>query len=866
MAPTVQMIDGDGTFLEDEVKAWVNDTGVAESRANYQVVAIMGPQSSGKSTLMNHLFGTTFVEMDALTGRRQTTRGVWLAKSPKITDISTLVMDLEGSDGRERGEDDTNFERQAALFALAVADVLLVNIWCHDIGREHGSGKPLMKTIFQVNLKLFAPEPNRRKTVLLFVIRDKSKTPLSKLAETLGEDVAKMWDSISKPPQYVGSRIDDFFEIQYAGLPHYEEKYDDFIADSIVLRRRFSPPEDGDEPGDSLVRRHADRLPAGALPLSTANIWSVIRSQKDLNLPAHKIMVANVRCEDIKADQLAAFAGDQAWQALAEEAGEGLVRDFGPRAAGLKDSCVDGYDQEAMYFHEGVRDAKRADLLEGLAQALAGPFDAQMRHLAERELAEFDRAFRLGMTEGRGGGFSACARECEADALARFNAGLADALIPGIPELDGAAAREALGRMVGDYVDKAKHGRVKEAVAAADKRLSSLLTPTAVDLLQDCPQGLWPKLHAAKASATAAAGTTLQAALAGIDMSEAERKAAAAKLAAAGQAKLASLLQEAALTRVSRMRDAFNTSFTLDENKTPRTWMPRDNIDQLARAARRAAANTLASLCVARGADYAGGDAVERAVLAMAAPDIDAAAPGEGGDGGEGGGGGGGAAGGYDIASASEWPGGGGGAEDVLVTPAEARSAWREFMSASTLAVQQARITQQANLAAGKRAPPVWAMAAILLLGWNEFIAVVWNPIYLVFGLVAFIFSWMLYSELDVDARMQQGWITGLLGIWGGLGDALRTVSQRAVNTSTALIGEGAQMLQDRGAGAEQQQQQRRQHGSPSHAGAGGGAAHQQHMSSAGLMRRKQEAAGGVEMVGLAGAAAAGAAGDAKDE
>jgi hypothetical protein len=29
-------------------------------------------------------------------------------------------------------------------------------------------------------------------------------------------------------------------------------------------------------------------------------------------------------------------------------------------------------------------------------------------------------------------------------------------------------------------------------------------------------------------------------------------------------------LQEAALTRVSRMRDAFNTSFTLDENKTPR--------------------------------------------------------------------------------------------------------------------------------------------------------------------------------------------------------------------------------------------------------------------------------------------------------
>jgi hypothetical protein len=88
--------------------------------------------------------------MDAMTGRQQTTKGVWLAKAPRIDEVCTLILDLEGSDGRERGEDDTNFERQSALFALAVADVLLINVWCHDIGREQGSGKPLMKTIFQV--------------------------------------------------------------------------------------------------------------------------------------------------------------------------------------------------------------------------------------------------------------------------------------------------------------------------------------------------------------------------------------------------------------------------------------------------------------------------------------------------------------------------------------------------------------------------------------------------------------------------------------------------------------------------------------------------------------------------------------------
>lgn len=88
--------------------------------------------------------------MDAISGRSQTTRGIWLAKSPKIQSPATLILDLEGSDGRERGEDDNSFERQSSLFALAISDVLIVNMWAKDVGREAGAGKPLLKTIFQV--------------------------------------------------------------------------------------------------------------------------------------------------------------------------------------------------------------------------------------------------------------------------------------------------------------------------------------------------------------------------------------------------------------------------------------------------------------------------------------------------------------------------------------------------------------------------------------------------------------------------------------------------------------------------------------------------------------------------------------------
>ncbi|KAL2527051.1 PPM-type phosphatase domain-containing protein [Abeliophyllum distichum] len=50
-------------------------------------------------------------------------RGIWMARCVGI-EPCTLVMDLEGTDGRERGEDDTAFEKQSSLFGLAVSDIV----------------------------------------------------------------------------------------------------------------------------------------------------------------------------------------------------------------------------------------------------------------------------------------------------------------------------------------------------------------------------------------------------------------------------------------------------------------------------------------------------------------------------------------------------------------------------------------------------------------------------------------------------------------------------------------------------------------------------------------------------------------------
>lgn len=95
--------------------------------------------------------------------RRQTTKGIWMSKNKrdpvndkegKLMAENILVMDVEGTDGRERGEDQ-DFERKAALFALATSEVLIVNMWEHQVGLYQGANMGLLKTVFEVNLQLF---------------------------------------------------------------------------------------------------------------------------------------------------------------------------------------------------------------------------------------------------------------------------------------------------------------------------------------------------------------------------------------------------------------------------------------------------------------------------------------------------------------------------------------------------------------------------------------------------------------------------------------------------------------------------------------------------------------------------------------
>ena len=132
--------------------------------------------------------------MDQQKGRQQTTKGIWLSTNQEK---SILVFDIEGTDSKERGEQRLTFEQTTSLFALALSDVLLINMWYNDIGRYHGSNYGLLKVIFECNLKLFSQASQKK---LLFVIRDyddESNELLIK--ENIDKDIQTIWNEIYKP-------------------------------------------------------------------------------------------------------------------------------------------------------------------------------------------------------------------------------------------------------------------------------------------------------------------------------------------------------------------------------------------------------------------------------------------------------------------------------------------------------------------------------------------------------------------------------------------------------------------------------------------------------------------------------------------
>ena len=99
------------------------------SSKKIKIIGILGPQSSGKSTLLNFLFGCDFMSSDG-----RCTNGIYgtyyeIAGRNIPGCQGILLLDTEGLFGnfKRESQDGKNFDNKLVLFLIKVCDILILN-------------------------------------------------------------------------------------------------------------------------------------------------------------------------------------------------------------------------------------------------------------------------------------------------------------------------------------------------------------------------------------------------------------------------------------------------------------------------------------------------------------------------------------------------------------------------------------------------------------------------------------------------------------------------------------------------------------------------------------------------------------------
>ncbi|KAF2397110.1 root hair defective 3 GTP-binding protein [Trichodelitschia bisporula] len=620
----IQLIDEDKNFNAN-VGTYLAREKIIPAGFNYHLISVFGSQSTGKSTLLNFLFGTSFGVMSEAE-RRQTTKGIWMSKNKREgadreargMAENILVMDVEGTDGRERGEDQ-DFERKSALFALATSEVLIVNIWEHQVGLYQGANMGLLKTVFEVNLQLFVKDNQSiPRSLLFFVIRDHlGTTPLANLRATLLADLGRLWASISKPPGLESSKIDDYFDFAFVALPHKILQPEKFEAEVHKLSSRFregykDPKRHGlvdeaDQP--LLLPEYHRRIPADGFPVYAESIWDQIVNNKDLDLPTQQELLAQFRCDEIAREVLVQF--DEVVAPLereqadsAREAGKpALIADLGNTMTSARKAVVKNFELEASRYHKGVYTRKRAELEATIDGRLKALFQGQLAAAHAAGIAEFSRAVaeavKAGQKKGAQYDFAQIVESAKADAFARFEKTARKASVEGAPWSDfvheygmfkkelekvGSGLRKEEMRRLATRVERWVRTRLGEAVGLEFNALGSGRGGSGAPEHGDKPaveRELWDRVWAVFRDTVQQAEARFTERARSYDASAEEVDVGLWRLRRKSwgvlRAKIDEEVSEGNL--LLKLRENFEDRFRYDDAGVPRIWRPSDDID-----------------------------------------------------------------------------------------------------------------------------------------------------------------------------------------------------------------------------------------------------------------------------------------------
>ncbi|KAL2539135.1 Protein ROOT HAIR DEFECTIVE 3 [Abeliophyllum distichum] len=196
-----------------------------------------------------------------------------------------------------------------------------------------------------------------------------------------------------------------------------------------------------------------------------------------------------------------------------------------------------------------------------------------------------------------------------------------------------------------------------------------------------------------------------------------------------------------------RMKDRFSTLFSQDSDSMPRVWTGKEDIRAITKTARSASLKLLSVMAAYRLDDSA--DTIENTLFLALMDPKNGASTNKGTS--------------VDPLASSSWaevP-----ASKTLITPVQCKSLWRQFKTETEYTVTQAIAAQEASKRNNNWLPPPWAIVALFILGFNEFMTLLRNPLYLGVIFVGFLLVKALWVQLDIPGEFRNGALPGLLSL-----------------------------------------------------------------------------------------------------
>lgn len=766
----IQVINEDQEF-NPTLPNYLSFEKVASAGFNYHLISVFGSQSTGKSTLLNHLFGTEFGVMSEA-DRKQTTKGIWMSNNKRgRTDgvakqmaDNILVMDVEGTDGRERGEDQ-DFERKSALFALATSEVLIINIWEHQVGLYQGANMGLLKVVFEVNLELFLKgNKNNPRSLLFFVIRDHlGTTPLANLRNTLIQDLQRIWSGLSKPQGMEKSKLDDYFDMAFVALPHKILQPEKFVSEVSRLGTRFREGhrdsrkeallDDQEMDRGVFLPEYHRRIPADGFSIYAENVWNQIVNNKDLDLPTQQELMAQFRCDEISREVLVAF--DEIIIPFENKQVEnvrlGASEVLGGLGAAMRSArmkTVKNFEVEASRYHKGVYTRKRGELESKIDGRLKILFQGQLAAASKSGVREFSEtvsaAVKAGQKKGASYDFAQIVDQEKKNAISKYDKDARGVLVEGAPwsnykqemalfqkdlnEVSGRLRRDEMRRLA-MRVERWVRSRLGESIGLEFNALGSGRGGSGAPETSDNPseKGIWDRIWMVFTKTVQEAERRFTDRAKSFDASPAEVDVGLWRLRRKSWGVLRAKVDEEMMegNLLLKLRENFEDKFRYDEAGVPRIWRPTDDIEGIYTKARESTL-TLIPLLSRFQSNYTSDpppldEWIGHAPEAVTPTDEEDLAP---------------------IGGVDEDEGKSLEEEMTILTDAKRQDITTRFKKTADGVYVEAK----RSAIGGMTQVPLYFYGLLLVLGWNELVAVLRNPLYFVFILLLAGGAWVTHS------------------------------------------------------------------------------------------------------------------------